>query len=92
MDHLVGVIFGDMYSERFSKGLLEASGLHCGSILEGLGAVRGGFGKGLGTVWRVKNCISAGPRFGFRVLVACGFGGVWAASKVFNLIRYHEKP
>ena len=44
-----------MYAERSLKGVLEASKLHFGSILKGLGGVCGGFGEGLervlGGVW-----------------------------------------
>ena len=39
-----------MYAERSLKGVVEASKLHFGSILKGLGGVCGGFGEGFGRV------------------------------------------
>ena len=44
----LGVIFSCLYLGWSSKGLLEASGLDLGSILEGLEGILGGFGEGFG--------------------------------------------
>ena len=70
---LFGVIFWGLYPECSPEGLLNASGLHFGSILEGLGGVRGRFWEGFGRVWRVKNCVRVGPRFWISCSGCCCF-------------------
>ena len=71
-----------MYSERSPKGLLEASGFYFGCILKGLGGVWGGFWEVLGEFGGLKIVFLLDRVFGFRVVVAGAFGGVWAKSKV----------
>ena len=46
-----GVVFSCLHLGWSSKGVLEASGLDFGSILEGLEGILGGFGMGFGSPW-----------------------------------------